>query len=116
MALEAPAGVEGEASDLAPAAEAPASTDEDGSKEGIVEDREGDDPALTENAEPLGESEGGTSAYWRIAEGGLAALALIWLIGVGSWFAPAGAAVNLRGAPAGAEHVQIQTVVISEDE
>ena len=82
MQAEASAGAEGEVSDFAPAAETPASTDEDASKEAIVEDRERDDLALTESAEPLGEPEGGTSAYWRIAEGVLAALTLVLVGGL----------------------------------
>ncbi|MCZ6534888.1 MAG: hypothetical protein O6914_02775, partial [Chloroflexi bacterium] len=82
MQAEASAGAEGEVSDFAPAAETPASTDEDASKEAIVEDRERDDLALTESAEPLGEPEGGTSAYWRITEGVLAALTLVLVGGL----------------------------------
>ncbi len=70
---EAADGGEGEAADLTMAAEALATTEEEKAKEELT----ADDLASITGTEPLGESEGGTSAYWRIAEGMLAALTLV---------------------------------------
>ena len=70
---EAADGGEGEAADLTTAAETPATTEEEKAKEELTTD----DLASITSAEPFGESQGGTSAYWRIAEGMLAALTLV---------------------------------------
>ena len=70
---EAADGGEGEAADLTTAAETPATTEEEKAKEELTTD----DLASITSAEPFEESEGGTSAYWRIAEGMLAALTLV---------------------------------------
>lgn len=73
MQAEAADGSEGETTDLTMAEGTPASTEEEKAKEELTTD----DLASITNAEPFGEPEGGTSAYWRIAEGMLAALTLV---------------------------------------